>query len=284
MFEAIAEIMENPWYLSFCFAFFLSCFLLSLWCGALGVSQLFQELLKPLYQGAKSVPVWQGCYVVVLIMTLLLGMQSPAVRQQLLDLRAMDFLIQQVSLEADLHMNVSLPVSPPATTTTGPTEISGLHSAAVQPSSCPSRPSGSLESSRLPTIPGVPEATAEPPPWTTSYRRSSSRLRLPALPPGTARSPRISARYPGLQANGSAASRVGEPALGRVNMSAGFVSTGDLEEDTQQLLEMESEVHTPLPCCSLRQHLLCIFTLYFILTTSHFAVPSAYWLHQHPVM
>ena len=175
------------------------------------------------------------------------GLQSPAVRQQLLDLHAMDFLIQQVSLEADLHMNVSLPVSSPATTT-APTETSRLLSAAAQPSLCPSRPSGFLQTSRPASTPGVADATAEPPQSNTSYRRSSSRLRLPALPPGTARSPRISARYQGLQANGGTASRVAEPALGGANMPAGFVSTGDLEEDTQQLLEMESEVYIPLPC------------------------------------
>lgn len=203
-----------------------------------------------------------------------LGMQSPAVRQQLLDLHAMDFLIQQVSLEADLQMNVSLPVSPPATTTTGPIETSGLHHATAQPSSCPS---GSLQSSRLP---GVPEASAEPPPSNPSYRRSSSRLRLPALPPGTARSPTISARYPGLQANGGAAFRLGELALGRVNLPAGFVSTGDLEEDTQQLLEMESEVHTPLPFPGHSYVNTCHACSHYI-TLLHFALPFAYWLRQH---
>lgn len=176
-------------------------------------------------------------------------MQGPAARQQLYDLRAMDFLIQQVSLEAELHMVVSLPVS--STPTTAPIETSGLHSAAAQPTSCPFRTPGLLQSSRQATAPGVPQATVGslgPQPPKASYRSPSSRLRLPALAPGSARSPRISARYLGLQANGDAFKGAELPPLDRVTMPAGFVSTGDLEEDTQQLLEMDSEVHVALHC------------------------------------
>lgn len=164
----------------------------------------------------------------------------------------MSFLIQQVSLEAELQMNVSEPVS--STPTTAPTNSSGFHSAAAQPSSCPARTFGLLQSSQPDAAADkVPTSSLEPRPQRASYRSSSSRLRLPALPPGSARSPRISARYPGLQASGGAAKEV-EPSSGGLTLPAGFVSTGDLEEDTQQLLEMDSEVYTSLhflPLCLL---------------------------------
>lgn len=170
-------------------------------------------------------------------------MQSPAVRQQLLHLHAMDFLIQQVSLEAELQMNVSVPLS-----STGPTDSPGLHSASAQPSSCSVHTSALRQTSQPDAAPGIHNATVssmEAQPQRASYRSSSSRLRLPALPPVSARSPRISARYPGLPANG-VAPKVAQPSLDGLRMPAGFVSTGDLEEDTQQLLEMDSEVHSSL--------------------------------------
>ena len=173
-------------------------------------------------------------------------MQSPAVRQQLLHLHAMDFLIQQVSLEAELQMNVSVPLS--STATTAPTDSPGLQSASAQPSSCSVRTSALRQTSQPDAAPGIHNATVssmEAQPQRASYRSSSSRLRLPALPPVSARSPRISARYPGLPANG-VAPKVAQPSLDGLRMPAGFVSTGDLEEDTQQLLEMDSQVHSSL--------------------------------------
>lgn len=186
----------------------------------------------------------------------------------------MTFLIKQVSLEAELQLNVSMPVS--STPSTAPTNASGLHNAAAQPSSSPACTSDLLHSSQLDAAAGIhkaPASSLEPHPQRASYRSSSSRLRLPALPPGSARSPRISARYPGLHVGGGAAHAVEpsgsarsprtsarypgldtsggaakevEPASGRMQLPAGFVSTGDLEEDTQQLLEMGSEVQVLL--------------------------------------
>ena len=186
-----------------------------------------------------------------------LCVQIPAVRQQLLELNAMSFLIQQLSLESKLQMNVSVPVS--STPTTAPTNASGFHDAAAQPSSCPARPSGLLQPDAPAGIHKVPASSLEPESHRTSFRSLSSRLRLPALPPGSARSPRISARYPGLQA-GSGAAKAVEPSGSApspiisarspgLQLPAGFVSTGDLEEDTQQLLDMGSEVRVSLHCC-----------------------------------
>lgn len=149
----------------------------------------------------------------------------------------MTFLIQQVSLEAELQLNVSLPVS--STPTTAPTNASGLHNAAAQPSSRPARTSGLLPDAAAGHK--VLASNLEPHSQRASYRSSSSRLRLPALLPGSARSPRISASCHGLQAAGGAAKAV-EPSAGGLQLPAGFVCTGDLEEDTQQLLEMVSEV------------------------------------------
>lgn len=178
--------------------------------------------------------------------TNLLCVQIPAVRQQLLELNAMSFLIQQVGLEAELQMTVSEPLS--STTTAAPTTASESHDAAAQPSSCPAGTSGSLHNSQPDAAAGkhkVPISSSQPHSQRASYRSSTSRLRLPALPPGSARSPRISARYPGLDASGGAAKAV-EPSWGGLQLPAGFLSAGDLEEDTQQLLEMGSEVQVSL--------------------------------------
>lgn len=193
-------------------------------------------------------------------------MQIAAVRQQLLELNLMSFLIQQVSLEAELQMNTSMPVS--STPTTAPTSSSGFHSVAAQPSSCPARTSGLVLTSQpdaVTAVHNVPVGSLQPQSQGALHRKSSSRLRLPALPPGSARSlrgsargprarggaaqavgpsgsapsPRISARYSGGTAMATAAE---EPSWGGLKLPAGFVSTGDLEEDTQRLLEMESEV------------------------------------------
>lgn len=216
-----------------------------------------------------------------------LCMQIPAVRQQLLELNFMSFLVQQVSLEAGLQMNVSMPVS--STPTTAPTSASGVHSVAAQPSSCPACTSGLLHTSQPEAVTGVhkvPVGSLEPQSQRASYR--SSRLRLPALPPGSARSPRVSAR--GLQARVGAAKAVEPsgsapsprisarynssggtvttkaadepPSRGGLNLPAGFVSTGDLEEDTQRLLEMESEVPTSLLVLLLCLLLRCVRNKY----------------------
>ena len=199
----------------------------------------------------------------------------------------MSFIIQQVSLEAELQMNVSEPVS--STPTTAPTNSSGFHSAAAQPSSCPARTLGLLHNSQPDAAADtVPASTLEPRPQRASYRSSSSRLRLPALPPGSARSPRISARYPGLQASGGAAKAVEpsgsarsprisarypglqasggpakavDPSSGGLKLPAGFVSTGDLEEDTQQLLEMDSEVYISLHFLLLHSSLKILYSI-----------------------
>lgn len=199
-------------------------------------------------------------------MCVLLCMQMPAVRQQLVELNLMSFLIQQVSLEAELQMTVSMPVS--STPTTAPPSSSGLRSVTAQPSSCPARTSGLLHTSQPDAIPGdqkVSVGTLERESQGASYRRSSSRLRLPALPPGSARSPRVSVRGPGgatkaIEPSGSApsprisarysgGSATAKAAAG-LKLPASFVSTGDLEEDTQRLLEMESEVQISLPALS----------------------------------
>ena len=112
----------------------------------------------------------------------------------------MEFLIQQISLEAELQMNVH------------------THTPSVK--------------------------STKPASERASHRQSTSRLRLPALPPGTARSPRILAGYSGLDAPELPA-KVAQPGLGGFQVPPGFVSSGDLEEDIQQLLEMDGEVLHP---------------------------------------
>ena len=190
-------------------------------------------------------------------------MQSPAVQQQLLDMHAMDFLTQQVSLEAEVQMGTSLPVSSTATAPPTnslrqqPTPVPAL--ALTSPtSSLPARPLAELElgaqsSSSMSQstvqdlasgVQNKPLSSLEPDSQNRSYRKSTSRLRLPALPPGTARSLLISARFPGPDASGALSGEADSTATG-YKVPPGFVSTGDLEEDAQQLLELESEVWQP---------------------------------------
>ena len=171
-------------------------------------------------------------------------MQVPAVRKQLLELHAMDFTVQQISLEAELQMNVSMPVS--STATTAIAESPGpQHAVSQAPSrlSCPSLPP-STQPETAPSTYTASLSSTKPASERAPHRQSTSRLRLPALPPGTARSPRIAAEYSGLGASGVPA-KAPEAGLGGFKVPPGFVSSGDLEEDIQQLLEMDSEVLHP---------------------------------------
>jgi len=83
-----------------------------------------------------------------------------------------------------------------------------------------------------------------------SFGKLSSRLRLPSLPPNSTRSPKISAGHPELD-SGVASVKAAEAGSVRQKLPQDFVSKGDLEEDMQQLLEMDSQVnHT---CATSRQ-------------------------------
>lgn len=157
-------------------------------------------------------------------------MQVQAVRQELYELQLMDFLLRAISLEADLHLTTAVSLSSnipsadsPAPQRTGQSATSCARPAAVDASV------------------STPAPASYSAPQKASFRKSSSRLRLPSLPPDSSRSPKISARYSGAGSS-LVSTRAAEPDTDRQRLPLGFVSQGDLEEDMQQLLEMGSQV------------------------------------------
>ena len=167
------------------------------------------------------------------------AVQAPAVRQGLFELHVMDFLLHEISLDAELQLAMAVPLSStaasaasPAPRSPGPTAVmSAMDTKASSPQSPGMHASlimaeSDAASSRL-------DATSHK----ASFRKSSSRIRLPALPPDSTRSPKISARHPS-QGPG----RPFEAGPASPKLPPGFVSTGDLEEDMQQLMGIESQV------------------------------------------
>ena len=160
----------------------------------------------------------------------------------------MDFLMQEIGLEAELQLGTSVPISSKATTAELPAPPSTGHisvqtptastplKTAVSPASAPGTGTGT--SDQLDSV--LQKASA---------RKSSSRIRLPALSQEATSSPRISARFPARDGY-AASARDGYASSARSVLAGpvdqllpdGFVASGDLEEDAQRLMDMESEV------------------------------------------
>ena len=155
-------------------------------------------------------------------------MQAKVVRQRLYELRVMDFLMRNINLEAELDLATAVPLSSTVTSVASPAPPSTDPIAATT-ATTPS----SLSHSRYDMS------------HKESYGKLSSRLRLPSLPPNSTRSPKISAGHPGLD-SGLALVKTAEAGSARQRFPPDFVSKGDLEEDMQQLLEMDSQVY---PTC-----------------------------------
>ncbi len=148
----------------------------------------------------------------------------------------MDFLIGNISLEAELNLATAVPLSSTVTSAASPAAPS-TDPIAATPAMTPS----SFNPSRYDM------SHKEP------FEKLSSRLQLPALPPNSARSPKIAAGHPGLD-SGLALVKPAEAGSARQKLPPDFVSKGDLEEDMQQLLEMDSQVN---PIC-VRQLSICL--------------------------
>lgn len=163
-------------------------------------------------------------------------MQAEVVRQHLYELCVMDFLIRNIGLEAELHLATAVPLSSTVTSADSPappsTDPIGATTAMTPASLSHSRYDMSHKE---------------------SFGKLSSILRLPSLPPNSTRSPKISAGHPG-QDSGLALAKAAKAGSARQKLPPHFVSKGDLEEDMQQLLEMDSQV---CPTC-VRQLRICL--------------------------
>ncbi len=163
-------------------------------------------------------------------------MQVEVVRQHLYELRIMDFLIRNIGLEAELNLATAVPLSSTVTSAASP----------APPSTDPNAAMTAMTPSSL-----------SPSRYDMSHKepvgKLSSRLRLPSLPPNSTRSPKISAGQPWLD-SGLALVKTAEAGSARQKLPPDFVSKGDLEEDMQQLLEMDSQVN---PIC-VRQLRICL--------------------------
>ena len=162
--------------------------------------------------------------------------QAEIVRQHLYELRVMDLLIRNIGLEAELNLATAVPLSSTVTSAHPP----------APPSIDPIAATTAMTPSSLSHI-GYEMSHKE------SFGKLSSRLRLPSLPPNSTRSPKISAGHPGLD-SGLALVKAAEAGSARQKLPPDFVSKGDLEEDMQQLLEMDSQVY---PTC-IRQLRMCL--------------------------
>jgi len=160
--------------------------------------------------------------------------QAEVVRQHLYGLGVMDFLIRNINLEAELNLATAVPLS----------------SFVTSPDSAPNTDS-------IAATTAMTASLLSPSRYDMSHKESfgklSSRLRLPSLPPNSTRSPKISAGHPRLD-SGPALVKPAEAGSARQKLPPDFVSKGDLEEDMQQLLEMDSQVN---PIC-VRQLRICL--------------------------
>ena len=163
-------------------------------------------------------------------------MQVEVVRQHLYELRVMDFLIRNIGLEAELNLATAVPLSSTVTSAASP----------APPSTDPNAAMTAMTPSSL--SPSRYDMSHKEP-----FGKLSSRLRLPSLPPNSTRSPKISAGHPRLD-SGPALVKPAEAGSARQKLPPDFVSKGDLEEDMQQLLEMDSQVN---PIC-VRQLRICL--------------------------
>ncbi|KAA6425220.1 MAG: dual specificity catalytic domain containing, partial [Trebouxia sp. A1-2] len=149
--------------------------------------------------------------------------KAEVVRQHLYELCVMDFLIRNIGLEAELHLATAVPLSSTVTSADSPappsTDPIGATTAMTPASLSHSRYDMSHKE---------------------SFGKLSSILRLPSLPPNSTRSPKISAGHPG-QDSGLALAKAAKAGSARQKLPPHFVSKGDLEEDMQQLLEMDSQ-------------------------------------------
>lgn len=159
-------------------------------------------------------------------------MQAEVVRQHLYGLGVMDFLIRNINLEAELNLATAVPLS----------------SFVTSPDSAPNTDS-------IAATTAMTASLLSPSRYDMSHKESfgklSSRLRLPSLPPNSTRSPKISAGHPELD-SGVASVKAAEAGSVRQKLPQDFVSKGDLEEDMQQLLEMDSQVN---PICATSRQL-----------------------------
>ncbi|DBB02952.1 TPA: hypothetical protein ACH3X1_013548 [Trebouxia sp. C0004] len=149
--------------------------------------------------------------------------KAEVVRQHLYELCVMDFLIKKIGLEAEMNLTTAVPLSSTVTSTDSPAPPSTDTVAATT-----AMTASLLNSSRYDMS------------HKESFGKLSSRLRLPSLPPNSTRSPRISAGHHMLDSS-LALLKAAEAGSVRQTFPPDFVSKGDLEEDMQQLLEMDSQ-------------------------------------------